>query len=268
MDIYMAVFAVFGIVAGAKWLAHASQAFREEEISNTPISRCDAAAVGKVAMSGIAHAEKLSPALFSGSKSIFCRCKISKWISAGRWSYWKEAATITFPPHPYFTLTDGSGDVVVLAENAELRLGPTVFFKCGKMGNSLFEDVFALDDRPDVVMQSGLAVLEQYGSLDRNRYLIEETRIREGAQLYIYGVAMESAMLPKTIEPRADALPKNRLVIWEGTKKSDFLITNQVPQNLVSGMNNLVTLGMFGGPLIIAFGVAVLAWLSFAPPFP
>lgn len=258
----IASFAIVGIVTGAGWIAHAFQAEREEtEITDTPISRCDAAAVGTVAVSGIAHADQLYSALFSGSACIFCRCKIFKWISAGKYSSWKDIATILYPPHPFFTLTDDSGNIAVLADNAELRLAPTRY-ECGRSGGL---SLLALEQGGDLIEPSGRDILESYGSLDNNRYRIEEITVTADTQLYVYGTATEAAMRPNDIVPNADALPKNQLIVWKGTGKSDFLITNQAPQDIASEMMGSVTLGMIGGPLIIAFSVAALAWLSLTP---
>jgi hypothetical protein len=240
---------------GAVWLLYAFPAYRKkQEIADTPVSRCDAAAVGKIAIIGTAHADRLYPALFSGSSCVFCRCRISRWESAGRSSSWCEVATITSPPHPSFTLADDSGEVFILAENAELRMSPRTY-TCGAVSPEQ-----SLLMQSEWAAQSGLDILERYGSLSNHLYRIEERRLDVGAKLFIYGVATEPAMLPDDIRKAAYTLPTNRLVVWQGTEKSDFLITDESRQSTISHLDTLA-LGIIFGPLLFALGAGVFAYV-------
>jgi len=231
---------------------------KKQEIADTPVSRCDAVAVGKIAIAGTAHADRPQPALFSGSPCIFCRCRISRMEYSGNRSYWYEVATITSPPHPSFILADDSGEVAVLAENAELRLSPRRYI-CGAVSP---EQSLLMQSEP--AAQSGLDILEQYGSLSNHLYRIEEKRVDVGAQLYIYGVAAEPAMLPDDIRRAADALPNNRLVVWQGMEKSDFLITDQSRQKTISHLDT-AALGIIVGPLLFALGAGFCVYLFRLP---
>lgn len=253
---------IMSALSGAVWLMYAFPAYRKkQEIADTPISRCDAVAVGKIAITGTAHADRPYLALFSGSSCTFCRCRISRWVSAGKSSGWREVATITSPPHPSFNLTDDAGTVVVLAENAELRLSPRIYV-CGVLDpqESLFVDeiLHANPHESESAAQSGLDILERYGSLSNHLYRVEEQRVDGGAKLYIYGSATEPAMLPEDIRRSADALPASGLVVWRGMEKSDFLISDQTQQNVISDLD-MSALGIIGGPLLVALGVGVFA---------
>jgi hypothetical protein len=252
---WLVIASMFTGMMGAVWLMYAFPAYRKkQEIADTPVSRCDAAAVGKIAIAGTAHAERLYPALFSGSSCTFCRCRISRREPAGKQSSWLEVATITSPPHPSFILADDSGEITVLAENAELRVSPRVYI-CGMVDpqqSLLLQSMSAA--------QSGLDILERYGSLSSNLYRIEERRVDVGAQLYIYGVAAEPALLPDDVRRAAYTLPKNRLVVWQGTEKSDFLITDESRSSTISQLDALA-LGIFFGPLLFALGAGAFAYL-------
>jgi hypothetical protein len=247
-SLHLAGFAVAAIVAGAGWFIHGFRSYGvERKVVNTPLSRCDALAVGKVALYGKAHAARVFPALFSGIECIFSQATIEKWEGEndGKGS-WVHIATIVHPPRASFELQDQSGSVTVLPAGADYRLRSTRYETGDPMGQG-GEDFLAMHD------PSGTA-----------RFRIDEMMLDQDSSVYVYGFATEGSMLTSDALPLDGAPPKDKLVVWNRPASSGYVIADEAPQALASDLKRSFALGIVAGPAAALAGVGVLAWIFFS----
>jgi hypothetical protein len=251
-SLHLAGFAIAAIVAGAGWFIHGFRSYGvERKVVNTPLSRCDALAVGKVALYGKAHAERLFPALFSGIECIFSQAKIEKWEGEtnhdGKGS-WVHVATIVHPPRASFALQDQSGSVTVLPAGADFRLRSTRY------------------ETGDPMAQGGEDFLAMHDPAGTARFRIDEIMLDQDASVYVYGFATEGSMVTSDALPLDGALSKDKLVVWNRPAGDGFVVADEAPAALASDLKRSFALGMVGGPAAALAGVGVLAWIFFTSP--
>jgi hypothetical protein len=235
-------FGIAAIVVGAGWFIHAFRSYGvERKVSNTPLSRCDALAVGKVALYGAAHGDRLFPALFSGIECIFSRAIIERWEGEGNKGSWVHVATIVHPPRPSFLLSDQSGSVAVLPAGADFRLRSTRY------------------EHGDPLAQSGEDLLAMHDPSGTAHFRVDEMMLEQDASIYIYGFATQASMVPPEAQPLGGSIAADRLAVWN-RPGNDFILADEAPQALAADLRRTFSLGMVGGPAAIAAGVAVLVW--------
>ena len=249
-SLHLAGFAVAAIAAGVGWFIHGFRSYGvERKVVNTPLSRCDSLAVGKVALYGKAHAARLFPALFSGLECIFSQATIEKWEGENEGKgTWVHVATIVHPPRASFALQDESGNVTVLPAGAEYRLRTTRY------------------ETGDPIAQGGEDFLAMHDPSGTARFRIDEMMLDQDSSVYVYGFATEGSMVTSDALPLDGALAKDKLVVWKRPASDGFVIADEAPQALVADLKRSFALGIVGGPVATLAGVGALAWIFFTSP--
>jgi hypothetical protein len=229
---------ISALLMGVVWFLSSLQAYRQKhKIADTPVSRCDALAAGKVAVAGIAHAERLHFSLFSQNEGIFFHYRIMVLPIAQPGQPF--IAKFIDPPNSSFTLTDQSGSITVLAGGIELayRL---------RDGSNRTEYIYDPRRGQTAIKQSGLDILQRYGSLEDTVFRIEEVSLLQNSQVYVYGFASAS-------------VPQSSLVIHKGSDGEKFLLGFGTRSTVLLKENTVIQAGLYGGPIAIIIGI-VLLW--------
>jgi hypothetical protein len=198
----------------------------------TPLSRCDAIAVGRVAVTGRAHGLRKTQAPYSQLDCLFACVKVYCWDSDGRR---RCSRTDFYPTQPSFTVVDEFGQVTVFPTGVSLRTAASY-----------------VGPNPNIA-----------GSLDD----FEEFIVREGQQVYVYGWAGECSALPHTLARLGD-IPKNGLAIWYGGPGIPFVISDEPPPAFADKLLRTAGIGALFGPAGIILGIVIMVITILNTVFP
>jgi len=234
-----------GIFLGAAFFFFSFPVYRmQRKVLDTPLSRCDAIAVGTVSVNGTAHGAQVYSSLFSEEKSLFFQYVVYKRISSFRRDIWEKIGTFYYPPQPSFTLTDEYGSIVVMPEGSKL-LDPyhDFFLSIGTCFNTHFFGS-AYGTAPKT--KAGYDMLKSHGLLDDVNFKVEETLLEQDSTVYVYGFARETDT------------SNGALIIGKSGSGDDFLVLSGTRRQLILEYQSFAKYALYGAPLCIIIGTIMM----------
>jgi hypothetical protein len=226
---------------------------KQREIQDTPLAKTSSAAIGPVALEGIATATTLSTAPAAGVECILAYEEAYRWehdsnddVSSGSWSH---VTDILWPPAPAFTLTDDTGKIVVQARGAAFML----------QGNEYFSSKDSLT--ADFVTALKLHGVDWAGHRERNR--IVEHVLRQGDRVYVYGTAAEASQLESAVGDGTPLAPE-QLAVWSGKRAGNFFVSQKGQKGLARQLGRTALVLVIIGPILALIGIGIAIAMSHA----
>ncbi|HEV3156327.1 MAG TPA: ankyrin repeat domain-containing protein [Candidatus Baltobacteraceae bacterium] len=231
----------FGVVA----LVRGIGAMREEMlVADIPLSQIAALALGRVAVTGKATAQFIAEAPFSGLPCLLSRSAI--WVREGR--NMRHVTTLEVPPQPTFSVTDDTGSVTVVADDAKIDVERLVMDPVDPNGSAESDAMFTA---------WGLDPTLQH-------IKVIEERLPPDSGVYIQGMAVDGASVGNGAHiERAVPLPAGRPVII-AHPFAPLLVALGDRSGFQNELSWRAAAFMGGGGALILGGMAAVLWMGIA----
>lgn len=217
---------------------------RRSLVANTPTSKVRSLAMGTVELQGAAKAKErdLLESPITKTDSVLYRYEVEEYRESGDDSRWVtvDSGRQVRPFH----LDDGTGDVLVDPEGADLRLPRDARIEADEIGELPEPTREFVRENDEVDPQDGWFT-------DERRYT--EWRVEPDQTVYVFGEALPRDGEASTINP-------DNAVVNEDRSTPMFVVSDQRESELLSSMTRR-TVGLIGGGFLLAVGgFAALVW--------